>query len=241
MFGEFRMKAFIKKYSHAWTFLYIFIYMPWFMWLENNITPQSEYINMYLPIIDDKIPFCEWFIIPYLLWFLFVPAVMLLVFFTSKKEFYYASAYLFIGMTICLLICTLWPNGQQLRVESFSRNNILTRIMAFIYETDTNTNVFPSIHVFNSIAGCVILCKNRIMKDKKPVKIASVILSVLIILSTMFLKQHSVLDVAGGIVLSVVMYVVVYDINWVRVLKGATLKEKTGKVECAKEKQEVSL
>lgn len=241
MFGEFKMKAFIKKYSHAWTLLYILIYMPWFYWLEKTITPQSEYINMYLPIIDDKIPFCEWFIIPYLLWFLYVPAVMLLTFFTSKKEFYYASAYLFIGMTICLLICTLWPNGQQLRVDSFQRDNILTQIMAFIYKTDTNTNVFPSIHVFNSIAVCVILFKNRIMKDKKVIKVASVILSTLIVLSTMFLKQHSVIDVAGGIVLSVVMYVVVYDINWSKVFKNATSKEKIENIDCTKEKQEVSL
>lgn len=237
------MKAFIKKYSHAWTFLYVLIYMPWFMWLEKTITPQSEYINMYLPVIDDKIPFCEWFIIPYLLWFLFVPAVMLLVFFTSREEFYHASAYLFIGMTICLLICTLWPNGQQLRVDSFANDNILTRVMAFIYKTDTNTNVFPSIHVFNSIAACVVLCRSKVMENKKIVKISGVILSILIILSTMFLKQHSVIDVAGGIVLGVVMYVVVYDINWAGVLKNVTAKDKNEneELDCSNEKQEVSL
>ena len=30
--------AFIKKYKHAWVFMYILIYMPWFMYLEKHVT-----------------------------------------------------------------------------------------------------------------------------------------------------------------------------------------------------------
>ncbi len=37
------LKNFIKKYKHAWVFLYAFIYMPWFMYLEKHITADSEY------------------------------------------------------------------------------------------------------------------------------------------------------------------------------------------------------
>ncbi len=210
------MKEFIKKYSHAWTLLYIFIYMPWFCLLERTITPSSHFTNMHVPF-DDVIPFCEWFIIPYILWFLYIPAVILYELFKSKKEFYYASAYLFIGMTICLLICTLWPNGQDLRVEEFTNNNILTSIMGFIYNADTNTNVFPSIHVFNSVAAFIIICKSESLKGKKLLKVSAAILSILIILSTMFLKQHSVLDVIGGIALSGIMYVGVYAVNWEKI------------------------
>lgn len=210
------MKAFFKKYSHAWTLLYIFIYIPWFFFLEKTITPQSDFTNLHVAF-DDAIPFCEWFIIPYVLWFAYIPIVMAFELFTSKKEFYYASAYLFIGMSVCLLICTLWPNGQDLRVESFANDNFCTKIMKFIYTADTNTNVFPSIHVFNSVGAFIIICKSELLKKKTWLKICSGILSVSIILSTMFLKQHSVVDVIGGVCLGIAMYVLVYVVNWSKV------------------------
>lgn len=218
------MKKIIAKYGHIWTVLYVFIYMPWFMWLERNV---KTYTLLHTRL-DDMIPFCEYFIIPYLLWFAYVPAVMIYEFFTSKKEFYKASAYLFIGMTICLIICTIWPNGQDLRMN-ITNDNIFSNIVSILYTADTNTNVFPSIHVFNSIGVFLILCKSEKVKDRHFLKISSFTLTFLIILSTMFLKQHSVLDVLGGIVLSIVMYVFVYVIDYGKVfqwIKEDRLKSK---------------
>lgn len=226
------MKSFFKRNSHAWTLLYFFLYMQWFMWLENTITPDTNFTNLHVAL-DDMIPFCEYFIIPYLLWFLYIPLVLAVIFFSSRKEFYQASAYLFTGMSICLLICTLFPNGQDLRVESFERDNLFTTVMGLIYEADTNTNVFPSIHVFNSIGAFVILCKSSILRNRIWIKIGSGVLSILIILSTMFLKQHSVVDVIGGIILGGLMYIIVYVINWSRVISKKT--EKTNRIDESKE------
>lgn len=219
-----KIKKLLVKYSHAWTLLYFFIYMAWFMWLEKTVTPDSAYTNIHVKF-DDMIPFCEWFVIPYLLWFVYVVVVVGFVFFTSRKEFYQASAYLFIGMSMCLLICTLWPNGQDLRVEEFTNDNILTSLMSIVYHADTNTNVFPSIHVYNSIAAVIILCKSHKLKNMTWIKVAAGVLSVSIILSTMFLKQHSVIDVLGGIVLSAIMYVPVYGIDWANVKVKKPVKQ----------------
>lgn len=224
-----KIKKLLVKYSHAWTLLYFFIYMAWFMWLEKTVTPDSAYTNIHVKF-DDMIPFCEWFVIPYLLWFVYVVVVVAFVFFTSRKEFYQASAYLFIGMSICLLICTIWPNGQDLRVEEFTNDNILTSLMSIVYHADTNTNVFPSIHVYNSIAAVLILCKSHKLKNVTWIKIAAGILSVLIILSTMFLKQHSVIDALGGIVLAAVMYVPVYGVDWANVKVKKPVKKSVNQV-----------
>lgn len=221
------MKKIIAKYGHIWTILYVFIYMPWFVWLEKNV---KTYTLLHVKL-DDMIPFCEYFIIPYLLWFAYVPAVMIYEFFNSKKEFYKASAYLFIGMTICLMICTIWPNGQDLRINIIN-DNICSDIVRMIYTADTNTNVFPSIHVFNSIGVFIILCKSERLKDLYLVKVPAFILTVLIILSTMFLKQHSVLDVIGGIGLSIVMYLFVYGIDYAKAF--ARIKEVRYKYERSK-------
>lgn len=208
-----KIKAFSNKYSHAWTLLYFFVYMTWFIWLEKTVTPDSAYANIHVRL-DDVIPFCEWFVVPYLLWFVYIAAVMAFTLFTSRSEFYKASAYLFGGMSICLLICTLWPNGQNLRVEEFTNDNIFTSLLAIVYKTDTNTNVFPSIHVYNSIGAVIILCKSHKLEKARIIKISAMILSTLIILSTIFLKQHSVIDVLGGIALGAIMYIPVYSIDW---------------------------
>lgn len=218
------MKAFLKKYSHAWTLVYVLFYMPWFNYIEKTITPDTDFTNLHVAF-DDMIPFCEWFIIPYVIWFLYIPVVVLLELFTSRKEYYYACAYLFIGMTMCLTICTLFPNGQDLRVDSFERDNIMTTIMGFIYSADTNTNVFPSIHVFNSVGAFIIICKCGVLKDMNWIKVCAGILSVLIILSTMFLKQHSVIDVIGGLILGLVMYILVYCIKWEKIFAKKGIEE----------------
>ena len=200
------LKALIKKYGHIWTVGYIFIYMPWFLWLESRTVPYTSVVLE----LDEKIPFCEYFIIPYLLWFLYVPAVFIFLFFRSKTEYYRLCKYLFAGMTICLLICTIWPNGQTLRVDLTGHDNVFADIVRILYRADTNTNVFPSIHVFNSIGVHMALMRTQYLKKNSPVKWASGILMVLIILSTMFLKQHSIVDVAGAIVLAIVLYGIGY-------------------------------
>ena len=232
-----KIKPFFVKYSHAWTLLYFFVYMAWFMWLERTVTPDSAYTNIHVKF-DDMIPFCEWFVIPYLLWFIYIVVVMAFTFFTSKEEFYKASAYLFGGMSICLLVCTLWPNGQDLRVEEFVNDNILTSLMSIVYHADTNTNVFPSIHVYNSVGAVLILYKSHKLKNANILKISAGVLSILIILSTMFLKQHSVVDALGGVVLGALMYIPVYGIDWARVrakravksAKSVTVEEDNAKI-----------
>lgn len=213
------MKKLLKKYGHVWPLLYIFLYMPWFMWLEKTITPDSEYTIVRVAI-DDIIPFCEYFIVPYLLWFVYIPVLFIYIFFVSKKEFYQLCIYFFVGMSICLLVCTIWPNGQDLRMPDFSgKDNIFTRLLAVVYRVDTNTNVFPSIHSYNSFAAILVIFKSEKLKNITFIKVGSVILSILIILSTMFLKQHSILDAIAGVLLAVIMYYAVYVIDYKKAFK----------------------
>ena len=113
------MKAFFQKYKHAWVLLYGFIYLPWFFWLESRANLPYHVIHVWL---DDKIPFVEYFIVPYLLWFVYVAAVFLYLFFKgTKQEFYRYCAFLFTGMTLFLMISTLYPNGHLLRPTEFPR------------------------------------------------------------------------------------------------------------------------
>ncbi len=204
------MKDFFKKYSHAWTLLYAFIYLTWWGILGKLVMDNYTVVHMAL---DDKIPFCEWFIIPYYLWF---PYILLVIayffFFAQRREYYQLVGFLFIGMTVALITYTVWPNGIDFRpdMETIGRDNILTRLTGFIYANDRAINCCPSIHCFNSIGVCIGINKCASLRQKKGIRIGSVVLSTLICLSTVFVKQHSVQDVFWALVLGAVMYVAAY-------------------------------
>lgn len=208
------VKKFFKKYSHAWILCYGFIYLIWFSYLEKTIT--TKYTSMHCKL-DDLIPFNEIFVIPYTLWFFYVVFIIAIFFFLDKKEYYQCCSYLFIGMTICLLICTIFPNGQDLRPTDFARDNFLVDIVKSYYATDTSTNVFPSIHCFNSIVLAISVYKSKSLRKFKHYKgflAFCITLSISIMLSTVFIKQHSVLDMIGAIILSACMYPFIYSYSY---------------------------
>ena len=210
----------LSQYRHGLVLVYFFIYMIWFTYLERTVT--TEFTPVYSRL-DDYIPFLEIFIIPYFIWFAYIFVTVAYFFFTSKQDFYKCCAFLFIGMTICLIIYTIWPNGHYLRVDidNLGRSNIFTRILSRLYTIDTSTNVFPSIHVFNSIGAMIAIRKSERLRPITWLQISTFILTVLICMSTVFLKQHSILDVFGGILLSIIMYIFVYLPAWGKEAKKA--------------------
>ena len=206
-----KVNEFIAKYKHGLLLLYFLIYLPWFGYLEENVTTHFHVIHV---AFDDKIPFCEYFIIPYMLWFAYVACGIAYFFFKNKSEYYKLCAFLFTGMTIFLVISTVYPNGHYLRPTTFERDNIFVQAVQWLYSTDTPTNLFPSIHVYNSLGINMAVWHSENFKKNKPVRYGSAILCISIILSTMFLKQHSVFDVVTGVVLAAFMFSLVYARSW---------------------------
>lgn len=203
-----KMKAFYTKYKHGIPLLiYGIIYLSWFCHLEQTVTKHYRVIHM---AVDDYIPFCEAFIIPYFLWFAYVAAVVIFFFFQNKEDYYRTCIFLFTGMTVFLLVSTLWPNGHHLRPIEMPRDNIFTQLVAFLYRTDTATNLWPSIHVYNSLGAHFAIIRSKAFENKRGLRIASLLLATSIILSTMFLKQHSVFDVLTAFIMAAIMYALVY-------------------------------
>lgn len=207
------MKKFYERYRHAIPLMiYAVIYCVWFAWLEKTVTHPSRIIYMK---VDHMIPFCEVFVIPYFLWFAYVSAVVLYCFFNNKQDYYKCCVFLFTGMTIFLLISTFWPNGHHLRPYVMPRNNIFTRLVAYLYRIDTPTSLWPSIHVYNSIGAHLAVVYNQRLAQNKKILAGSFLLCTAIILSTVFIKQHSMFDVLTAFVMSAVMYFIVYQADLV--------------------------
>lgn len=206
-----KMSAFYEQNKHLLLLLYFPVYLIWFAYVEKTVTTHFHVIHVAL---DDYIPFCEYFVIPYLLWFGYVAWAFLYFGSHNRADFCKLCGFMFTGMTVFLIISTVYPNGHYLRPQYFSHHNFCTMLVDYLYSTDTATNLFPSIHVYNSIGVHLAVTESKEFKNNKTVCTLSGILMTCIILATMFLKQHSVFDVLTAFLLAGVMYLVVYVKKW---------------------------
>lgn len=159
--------------------------------------------------LDDYIPFCEYFLIPYLFWFVFLIGIHLYTFFCEPEAFEKLMRFIIISYSLSLIIYVLFPTCQNLRPASFERDNLFTRFIAGFYQFDTNTNVCPSLHVVGSVA--VMLCAwNTRRFSTRPWKFVFSAATLLICVSTVFLKQHSLLDILVALPVCAVSYAAAY-------------------------------
>lgn len=203
----FKAAAYVKQNKHIWLLLYVPFYLSWFFLLE-HFGKNTGYWVSYLPL-DDHIPFLEGFVVPYSLWYLFLllPGIYLLV--NDVPAFRRYLYFIMIGFSVCLAFCMFFPNGQDLRPAVFPRDNFFTHWVGLIYAADTNTNVLPSMHVVGSIAVACAMCRSRKVSSRL-VKWGFVLLAALISVSTVFVKQHSVLDIYASVAVCVPIFFVVY-------------------------------
>lgn len=192
-YGKLRLSnLFSEQYRHILLLLYWPVY-GFVFWYAEQVHPVDYYFPMYCKL-DDLIPFNELFVIPYLLWFVFLIGMQVYTFFADVPVFKQMLKFVILTYTTALVIFFLFPNCQELRPQVFPRDNILTRFMAGFYEFDTNTNVCPSLHVIGSLGSMFAAWKAKGLQAKG-FKIAAFILAFFISISTVFLKQHSILDV----------------------------------------------
>ena len=182
-------------------------YLSGFSWLENR---HVSGIHITACALDYKIPFQEIFIIPYLLWFVYIAATVIYFLLHEDENFNALAGTLALGMTLFLVVSAIYPNGLNLRPVTFPRENIFTDLVRMIYSMDTPTNVLPSIHVYNSIGAMAAIAHSTSLKKHRGVQIGSYVLGILIIFSTVFLKQHSITDVIAALAMACMIYPFVY-------------------------------
>lgn len=155
--------------------------------------------------LDDCIPFCELFLVPYLFWFLYLTGMHVYTFFFDVESFRRLMGFIIFTYTAALVVFFLFPTCQQLRPAVFPRDNCLTRLMAWFYRQDTSTNVCPSLHVVGSLA-VTFTAWHAPRLQHRGWKWAFGLAGVLISVSTVFVKQHSALDVLAALPLCAAGY-----------------------------------
>ena len=200
--------------------LFWLVYFISFFILDTGIPAEKCHVIHCLP--DDWIPFCEWFLIPYVFWYFCLGGITLYTMIRDETVFHSFMYYLILTSAAALALYVLYPSRQELRPSYFSRDNTLTAAVRLLYKVDTNTNVFPSLHVLHTFG---ILSAGLRAKGLEHWgwKCFFVVTSVLICLSTVFLKQHSVLDVFLALPISVLSERICYGgYTWMNCLKRKT-------------------
>ncbi len=196
-----------ERFKHVLLLLYWPIFGLFFCYVE-RFSSVTYYHPMH-SVLDDYIPFCEWFLIPYLLWFVFLIGMLLYGFFYDIDAFVNYMRFIIVSYTITMVIYLIYPTCQELRPTEFERDNIFTRFIRGFYNFDTNTNVCPSIHVIGSVAVALSAWHSRKFSTKRW-RVVFVVTAFLISVSTVFLKQHSIIDVAAAVPVCLVSWFVTY-------------------------------
>lgn len=164
--------------------------------LTENLIPAEACTPIHC-WLDDVVPFCEWFIIPYVLWYLLIVGSLLYFLLYNVQNFKNLQTYIIITQIVAMAVYILFPNRQDLRPEVFPRENLLTSLIGFIYSVDTNTGVCPSLHVGYSLGIASIWLRESGVP--KWIRIGIAVWCGIICISVAFVKQHSVVDIFAAV------------------------------------------
>ncbi len=165
----------------------------------NNYRGDVHILRTHLDLV---IPFEKLFIVPYLLWFFYFVSVLVYFAFVDRKNYFRLLFSIILGNLICHVIYYFYPTTVP-RPDVIG-NDIFSYLVRLTYASDNPFNCFPSVHVLNALLASMYLFSYA---KKAGVKYLSVIAFVLITLSTLFVKQHYVLDAVASSIIGVSMYV----------------------------------
>lgn len=157
--------------------------------------------------LDRNIPFISMFIYPYIYWYVYIFIGAIFILSKDRKEYIRTLLGVYIGMCICYLVYYFFTvQIDRPIVVNRGLSNILVNI---IYQGDKPVNCFPSLHVLNTY---FIMRYTKKSWGKKWYAYTQ-ITGILIILSTLFIKQHFIADGIAAIILVEIVMIFVNKIN----------------------------
>ena len=205
------------QFAHLKLLLGWVVYFLFYFLTENFIPVENCHVIH--SALDDRIPFNEFFFIPYCFWYLLI--VISLVYFAlyDVENFKNLQIFIIITQVVAMTVYILYPSVQNLRPTEFARENFFTWLAGIIYTLDTPNGVCPSLHVAYSLGiGSCWLKEKSASKLWKGFVVFSVIL---ISLSTAVVKQHSVVDIAAALPVGLLAEILVFGKYWKNKLRNA--------------------
>jgi membrane-associated phospholipid phosphatase len=158
--------------------------------------------------LDRLIPFLPIFIIPYIIWYAFILGYLVYFWYKDVSIYLKTLSTIVIGELICFAIYFFFQTTVP-RPE-LPGQGILIDLVGMIYSHDQPYNAFPSIHVLTTFA--IILGNIHIQNKHIIHRILVPVMGTLIIVSTLFVKQHYILDMFASMFLTSFIYGIVFEV-----------------------------
>lgn len=168
---------------------------------SNIVNYGRESYNLAINL-DAIIPFIPVFVLFYILYF----PLVLLPFILFYKNLNLIKKIVYSNITVIVIshiIFLIFP-VSIIRPEVIG-TTLVDLLFKLIYTIDNPVNLFPSLHVSMSLLSFLVL-----FKFKRNLTLNLSIFYLLSIISTLFVKQHYLLDVVGGLTLGAIVYFIYF-------------------------------
>ena len=153
---------------------------------------QKNFHDVKRPI-DDKIPFIEWTCIPYSFWFPLIALYPICLYYSDKNMYVTYITTMFLEIVISVIIYMIYPTTFKRPVPS---NKLSGKLMALIFKGSyRGVNCAPSLHC----SSCYLIIYTALLSMHNIVGYVSIVVAIMIVLSTMTTKQHTIIDVISAI------------------------------------------
>lgn len=152
--------------------------------------------------MDRMIPFLKIFVLPYVGWYVFIVFTIFYFCLKDKETYYKILISLYLGLMICYGVYYFYQTTVPRPV--LVEKDFLTQIIAQVYRLDQPFNCFPSIHSLTSY-----LMYKGIRHCPAATRLSRLAISgmaFVIILSTLFIKQHVILDAIAAVLLAEILF-----------------------------------
>jgi hypothetical protein len=198
----------MKKRIQKAPYLLLLLVFPVLASLYSFLNDRSHKAFDISTSVDQVIPFMSIFIIPYILWYVYMFIFLVYLWFKNTKVYVKTIFMIVIGELICFIIYFFFQTTVSR--PDIQGDSPLTVLVQWIYKNDRPYNCFPSIHVLTTFA--IMLASLHIKNKHLITNICIHVLGTLIIISTLFVKQHVILDMVGSMFLVTFLYGITFEL-----------------------------
>lgn len=201
-----KMISEIKKYEHKLDLIW-FVLFPLFniiYILANHAYEKGFDLSIAL---DRKIKLIPIFVVPYVYWYIYMIIGYIIILINNRREYMRVMLGLFLGMWTSYVIYFIFPTEivRPTLVDSGFLNNLIN----IIYLSDRPFNCFPSLHVL----GTYFVMRYTKKGNNRYIYYYTQGVGFLIILSTVFIKQHFILDAVASVIMVEIINIIVKKIS----------------------------
>lgn len=174
--------------------------VPLYIFIPELLPPETRYVPE-LPL-DRALPLVPFWAFVY--GALYLCLILLPIFVVRQDELIRRTvfAYLLIWLTAYLFFFFLYPTAAPRPARVIGEGFAVWGLRA-LYSSDPPYNCFPSLHVAHSFVSALTCYRVH-----RGLGILATICAALVALSTLFTKQHYILDVVAGVLLAFAAYAI---------------------------------